>query len=166
MYFAYSSLVAIRAMHAGHSHDIGTLRREPCTIYVGVKQNQLKPLAPLIALFSQQCVDVLGRDLPGEDEPREILLLIDEFASFGRMETIETALAFLAGHKIRLVLIVQGLGKLQELYAKGSENILQNSAVQVYFAANDETTAAHASKRLGTKTITTQSRSDPEPLLQ
>jgi len=151
----------IDAATAKSDFDLATLRQSPCSIYVGVKQNQLKTLAPLIALFFQQCVDVLGRDMPGDDEPNEVLLLIDEFASLGRMETIETALAFLAGYKIRLVLIVQGLGQLQELYAKGAENILQNSAVQVYFAANDETTAAYVSKRLGMKTITTQSRSDP-----
>lgn len=137
------------------------LRRKPTTVYVGVKQNQLKTMAPLIGLFFQQCVDVLGRDMPGADEKYEVLMMIDEFASLGRMEVIETALAFLAGYKIRLVLIVQGLGQLHDLYDKGAENILQNSAVQVYFAANDETTAVYVSKRLGTKTITVRSRSDP-----
>ena len=33
--------------------------------------------------------------------------------------------------------------------------------MQVYFAANDETTAVYVSKRLGTKTISVRSRSDP-----
>ena len=61
------------------------------SIYVGVTQNQLKTMAPLIGLFFQQCVDVLGRDLPGPDEKHEVLLLIDEFASLGRMDIIETA---------------------------------------------------------------------------
>ena len=137
------------------------LRRQPTSIYVGVKQNQLQAMAPLIRLFFQQCVSILGRDLPGPDETHEVLLLIDEFASLGRMEVIESALAFLAGYKVRLVLIVQGLGQLQDLYGKGAENILQNSAVQVFFAANDETTATYVSRRLGTKTITVFSQSDP-----
>lgn len=137
------------------------LRRRPTSIYIGVKQNQLQAMAPLIRLFFQQCVSILGRDLPGPGENHEVLLLIDEFASLGRMEVIESALAFLAGYKVRLVLIVQGLGQLQDLYDKGAENILQNSAVQVFFAANDETTAMYVSKRLGTKTITVRSRSDP-----
>ena len=137
------------------------LRRRPTSIYVGVKQNQLQAMAPLIRLFFQQCVSILGRDLPGPDENHEVLLLIDEFASLGRMEVIESALAFLAGYKVRLLLIVQGLGQLQDLYDKGAENILQNSAVQVFFAANDETTATYVSKRLGTKTITVRSQSDP-----
>ena len=118
-------------------------------------------MAPLIGLFFQQCVDVLGRELPGPDETNEVMLMIDEFASLGHMEIIENALAFLAGYKIRLVLIVQGLGQLHDLYDKGAENILQNCAVQVYFAANDETTAVYVSKRLGTKTISVRSRSDP-----
>ena len=129
----------------------------PTSIYIGVKQNQLKMMAPLIGWFFQQCVDILGRDLPSAEEKHEVLLMIDEFASLGHMEIIENALAFLAGYKIRLVLIVQGLGQLHDLYDKGAENILQNCAVQVYFAANDETTAVYVSKRLGTKTISVRS---------
>ena len=151
----------IDAATAKSDFSIENLRRRPTSIYIGVKQNQLKTMAPLIGLFFQQCVDVLGRELPGPDETNEVMLMIDEFASLGHMEIIENALAFLAGYKIRLVLIVQGLGQLHDLYDKGAENILQNCAVQVYFAANDETTAVYVSKRLGTKTISVRSRSDP-----
>lgn len=151
----------IDAATARSDFSIDDLRREPTSIYIGVKQNQLKTMAPLIALFFQQCVDILGRDIPAPEEKHEVLLMIDEFASLGHMEIIENALAFLAGHQVRLVLIVQGLGQLHALYDKGAENILQNCAVQVYFAANDETTAVYVSKRLGTKTISVRSRSAP-----
>ena len=151
----------IDAATAKSDFSIEDLRRKPTSIYIGVKQNQLKTMAPLIGWFFQQCVDILGRDLPAPEEKHEVLLMIDEFASLGHMEIIENALAFLAGYKIRLVLIVQGLGQLHDLYDKGAENILQNCAVQVYFAANDETTAVYVSKRLGTKTISVRSRSDP-----
>jgi type IV secretion system protein VirD4 len=141
--------------------DLLQLRRRPMSIYVGVKQNQLQTLAPLLGLFFQQCVDVLGRDLPGADEPHKVLLLIDEFASLGRLPVIESAMAFLAGYNVRLVNVIQGLSQLEHHYGSARDSILQNSAVQVYFAANDDATARYISSRLGTKTIRTASRSDP-----
>ena len=151
----------IDAATAASDFRLSELRKRPTSIYVGVKQNQLLTMAPLIRLFFQQCVDALGRDLPGSDEPHQVLMMIDEFAALGRMGVIENALAFLAGYNIRLVLIVQGLGQLEELYGKGAESLLQNAAVQVYFAPNDDTTAMYVSKRLGTKTIAIRSKSDP-----
>ena len=151
----------IEAATAKSDFRLTELRKRPTSIYVGVKQNQLKTLAPLIALLFQQCVDALGRDLPSSNEPHQVLMMIDEFAALGRMGVIESALAFLAGYNIRLVLIVQGLGQLEELYGKGAESLLQNAAVQVYFAPNDDVTANYVSKRLGTETIQVRSRSDP-----
>lgn len=151
----------IDAATATSDFDLTELRRRPTSIYVAVKQNQLTTLAPLLGLFFQQCVDVLGRDLPGPDEPHKVLLLIDEFASLGRLPIIETAMAFLAGYNVRLVNIIQGLSQLEQYYGPARDSILQNSAVQVYFAANDDTTARYISSRLGTKTIRTNSRSDP-----
>ncbi len=140
--------------------DLTDLRRQPISIYVGVTMNQLKLLAPLLNLFFQQTVDVLSRQRPGPDEPHEVLLLIDEFASLGRMEVIASAMAFLAGYNVRLMNIIQGLGQLHELYGQGMETILQNCRVQSFFASNDDVTTNYVSRRLGTTTIRTQSRSD------
>ena len=46
----------------------------------------------------------------------------------GRMEALTKGLALLAGYNIRIVLITQGLGQLQEIYRQGTEDILQNCA--------------------------------------
>ena len=151
----------IDAATAASDFDLGELRRRPTSIYVAVKQNQLNTLAPLLGLFFQQCVDVLGRDLPGQGEPHQVLLMIDEFASLGRLDVIENAMAFLAGYGVRLVNIVQGLSQLDHHYGAARDTLLQNSAVQIYFAANDDVTARYISQRLGTKTIQTASRSEP-----
>ena len=151
----------IDAATAESDFDLAELRRRPTSIYVAVKQNQLTTLAPLLGLFFQQCVDVLGRDLPGPDEPHKVLLLIDEFASLGRLAVIESAMAFLAGYGVRLLNIIQGLSQLDHHYGQARDSILQNSSVQIFFAANDEATTRYVAGRLGTKTIRTASRSDP-----
>jgi type IV secretion system protein VirD4 len=59
-------------------------------------------------------------------------------------------------------MIVQNLTQLDELYGQaGHESILQNSALQLFFAANDETTARYVSERLGIQTIQTVSCTYP-----
>jgi len=146
---------------AASDFDLSQARSEAMSVYVGVTLNQLANLSRLLNLFFQQTIDVLTRAVPGRDDNHPVLLVIDEFAALGRMDTLTNALAFLAGYNVRVLIIVQGLGQLDKLYGSGRQDILQNSAVQVYFSANDETTANYISKRLGTKTIRTQSRTDP-----
>ena len=48
----------------------------------------------------------------------------------------------------QLVAIMDSLRGLDELYGKGMETLLQNSAVQVFFASNDDVTTHYVSKRL------------------
>jgi len=149
----------IDAATSASDFDPRQLRRQGTSIYVGVKKNQLASLRPLLGLFFQLVVDALSGEMPQEDEKHEVLMVLDEFASLGRMDTLADGLAFLAGYKIRIITIIQGLGQLDEIYGRGRENFLQNSAIQVFFASNDETTTQYVSRRLGTKTITTTSKS-------
>jgi type IV secretion system protein VirD4 len=136
------------------------LRKTSTTIYVAVSLDQLPFVRPLLQLFFEQAVMLLAQALPGPEERHKVLFLLDEFASLGRMEVLKSSLAFLAGFGVRVCTIVQGLGQLDDLYGRaGRESILQNCALQVFFAANDETTARHVSERLGIRTIRTQTRS-------
>jgi type IV secretion system protein VirD4 len=139
---------------------LADLRKRPTTVYVAVSLDQLPFVMKLLNLFFEQAVTLLAQQVPGPKEPHQVLFLLDEFASLGRMDVLKSSLAFLAGYGVRVCTIVQGLGQLDDLYGRaGRESILQNSALQVFFAANDETTSRHISDRLGTKTIRTETRS-------
>ena len=46
----------IDAATSASDFNVANLRRTPMSIYVGVKQNQLDTLAPILGLFFQQCV--------------------------------------------------------------------------------------------------------------
>lgn len=153
----------IDAATAASDFDLRAFRRQRATVYVGVAQDQLLTLAPLLNLFFQQAVAVLSQALPTQDETHEVLFLIDEFAMLGAMPTIATGLALLAGYHIRIVLIVQGLGQLDEIYGKaGTEGLLQNCALQIFFASNDDSTTHYVSNRLGTKTVQVKSTSQSQ----
>ena len=143
--------------------DLRDFRRERSSVYVGVGQDQLLTLAPLLNMFFQQAVAELSKSLPDDNEPHEVLFLIDEFPMLGAMPTLQKGLALLAGYKIRIVLITQGLGQLDEIYGRqATEGILQNCALQVFFASNDDTTTNYISNRLGAKTVRVRSRSQSQ----
>ena len=154
----------IDAATAESSFDLRTLRKKPASIYVGVAQDQLVTLAPLLNLFFQQAVAVLSHALPGKEEPHEVLMLIDEFPMLGHMETLTKGLALLAGYRIRIALICQGLGQLEEIYRQGTEAVLQNCALQIFFASNDDSTTNWVSRRLGQRTVKVQSRNQGQDL--
>ena len=143
--------------------DLRDFRRERSSVYVGVGQDQLLTLAPLLNMFFQQAVAELSKSLPDKTEQHEVLFLIDEFPMLGAMPTLQKGLALLAGYKIRIVLITQGLGQLDEIYGRqATEGILQNCALQVFFASNDDTTTNYISNRLGSKTVRVRSRSQSQ----
>ena len=138
---------------------LSDLRRNRMSIYVGIGHAQMSTLQPLLALFFQQVIGTLSKTEPGPDEPHKVLVLLDEFASLGKMEAISSAVTMLAGYGGRLMFVLQGLGTLEEHYGKGSDGILQNCANQIFFAPNDETTARYVVGRLGRKTVKQQSKS-------
>ena len=143
--------------------NLRELRRKRATVYVGVGQDQLLTLAPLLNMFFQQAVSELTHSLPTHKEPHEVLFLIDEFPMLGAMPTLQKGLALLAGYKIRIVLITQGVGQLEEIYGShATEGILQNCALQVFFASNDDKTTTYVSQRLGSRTVQVRSRSQSQ----
>ena len=155
----------IDAATAASDFDLRAFRRRPASVYVGVAQDQLDTLAPLLNLFFQQAVNLLGRREPGPAEPHEVLFLIDEFPTLGKMETIQTALALLASYKVRITLIVQGLGQLEAIYGKDTQALLQNCRIQIFFASNDSTTTRYVSEQCGTITQRVRSRSQSQDWL-
>jgi len=140
--------------------SLGDLRRRRTSIYVGVAHSQMSALRPLLSLFFQQVIGKLSETQPGPDEPHKVLVLLDEFASLGKMESIASAVTMLAGYGGRLMFVLQGLGTLAQNYGReGGDVIVQNCAKQIFFAPNDETTARYVVSRLGRKTVRQSSRS-------
>jgi type IV secretion system protein VirD4 len=140
------------------------LRRKRTTIYFAIAQDELERLSFLINMFFQQLVGVIARRQPGPDEPYQVLALIDEFASLGRMDLLIEKLPFMAGFNFKMMLVIQGLAQLDRLYAPaGREIVLQNAAIQIFFASNDVQTTEYISERLGTFTETQKNRSHSTP---
>jgi type IV secretion system protein VirD4 len=138
---------------------IEDFRKNKTSLYIGFALSDLDALAPLLNLFCQLAVKILVRHIPKDDEPHEVLMLIDEFPALGRMESLVKSIAVVREYKLRMMIIIQGLSQLDQLYKKeGRDFIMQNSALQVFYATNDESTTKAVSEKLGTTTIKTLTR--------
>ncbi|MDI1365240.1 MAG: type IV secretory system conjugative DNA transfer family protein, partial [bacterium] len=106
---------------------------------------------PLIRLILNQIVRRLTESLDGIAERQKLLLMLDELPVLGRLDFLESTLAFMAGYGVRAFLITQSLNQIERAYGPNNA-ILDNCHVRVCFAANDERTAKRISEALGTAT--------------
>jgi type IV secretion system protein VirD4 len=134
------------------------------SLYLTIPPSDIHRTRPLSRLLLNQIVSRLtetlevsgGQAVP--PYPHRLLLMLDEFPTLGRMEVIQTALAYLAGYGIKAYLIVQDLTQLSHAYGR-YESIISNCHVRVAFAANKVETARLISDMVGTMTVHREARS-------
>ena len=135
--------------------DIRELRRKRMSIFIGSPLADLESYRPLIRILFQQIHDVLMRNLPGADEPHQVLLLLDEFYALGRMSSLASKIAVSAGYGFRMAIVLQNISQLDETYGKAMrETLVAGAALKLFVAINDNETARYVSDALGTYTAT------------
>ena len=152
----------VRDATAASDFKLGTLRSKPASIFLVIPPNDIEPLAPLVRLIFQQTVAILQRSLPdkkkGEKYP--VLMLLDEFVSLGRMDNLKTAITTLREYNVRVMLVVQTISSLRDLYGKdGAGTFISNCGVQLFMGPADEETPDYISKAIGDYTRKTRSKS-------
>ena len=85
----------------------------------------------------------------------KLLLLLDEFPSFGKLSYVETAMSFVAGFGIKVLLINQSLKQLEKIYGKANF-FRANCSIQIYLTPNEVEDAEQISKALGMTTVKDQ----------
>ena len=152
----------VRDATATSDFKLGTLRSKPASIFLVIPPNDIEPLAPLVRLIFQQTVAILQRTLPdrkkGEKYP--VLMLLDEFVSLGRMDNLKTAITTLREYNVRVMLVVQTISSLRDLYGKdGAGTFISNCGVQLFMGPADEETPDYISKAIGDYTRKSRSKS-------
>lgn len=144
--------------------DLRDLRKRRVSIYLGVSPDNIDRVAPLYNLFFQQLVDLNTRAMPGDDDKYQVLMLLDEFARLGRANVIAKGFSYVAGYKLRLLPVIQSPSQLSadDAYGRdGAEEILTNCGVEIIFTPKELKVAEELSRRLGTYTVGSKSRSRP-----
>ncbi len=125
--------------------------KHPATLYLVVPPSDISRTKPLIRLILNQIGRRLTEELDAGDARQRLLLMLDEFPALGRLDFFESALAFMAGYRLKAFLIAQSLNQIERAYGVNN-SILDNCHVRVAFATNDERTAKRVSESLGTAT--------------
>lgn len=147
----------------------------PVSLYLVVPPSDISRTRPLVRLLLNQIGRRLTEALPpvdaaprrwwqrsaraaDADRQHRLLWVLDEFPALGRLDFFEEALAFMAGYRMRALLIAQSLNQIEQAYGHNNA-ILDNCHVRVAFAPNDERTAKRLSESLGVATEVRASRS-------
>lgn len=136
--------------------DLRQLRRERTSIYVRIDPDDVSRLQPLLSLFWQVAIGEQTRALPEHDATlkHQLLLVMDEFKSVGRLSVLADATAYLPGYNVRTLIVVQADSQLIEVYGpKGAESIRKMLAATVVFPPKEYEEAEALSKELGTYTV-------------
>lgn len=154
---------------------------QPVSLYIVTQPNDMARLRPLVRIMINLVVRLLAdrveferveapqsrfqKLLGREAGPKSLrtkktynyrlLGMFDEFPSLGKLEILQTSLAFLAGYGIKLYLICQDINQLKSREAGygPDETITSNCHVQNAYPPNRLETAEHLSKLTGITTV-------------
>ena len=154
----------IASATAASDFDVRNLRRRPMTIYVAVAPGDVPRMAPLLRLFFDQLVNLNTVNTPQLDPNLSVqtLVLLDEFARLGRVDSLSHAAQFVRGYGVRLAFVVQNKAQLRELYGQhGAADIFDNLGAEVVFGTGDLELAQELEKRLGDATVNVVTQNRP-----
>ncbi|WP_235971617.1 type IV secretory system conjugative DNA transfer family protein [Azohydromonas caseinilytica] len=134
---------------------------DPVSLYLTTKPRDKARMKPLTRLFMTMAIRVLADGIgfkEGRPVPKyrhRLLMLLDEFPSFGKLPGFEDALSWMAEYGIKAFILVQDITQLrhpQEGYGE-HETITSNCHVQAAFPPNRVETAEYLSRCTGQTTI-------------
>ena len=138
---------------------------KPVSFYLVIPPNDIERMTPLVRLLINLMLNRLIRDMKDEHvkgvKRQRLRLLLDEFAQFGRFETIESAMAVCASYGIKICLITQTITQLYQSYTR-EQSIMGNCHTQVIFTPNQDggNTARIIAESLGKETILSETKND------
>jgi type IV secretion system protein VirD4 len=136
--------------------DMRDLRRRPMTIYVAIAPGDIPRMAPMLRLLFDQLINLNTVKTPEQDPDlkHRTLVLLDEFARLGRIDSLSHAAQFVRGYGLRLAFVVQNKNQLRELYGRdGAADIFDNLGVEVVLGVGDLELAQELEKRMGDATV-------------
>lgn len=130
------------------SIDVRQITTDQVAIYLMIPADKLdthhRITRLLIGLLMQSPIKHQGS--------RRVVFYLDEFASLGHLEIVETGFAQFAGYGVTLWPFVQDISQLQRHYPKGWQSLIANSEISIFLPNNDQATNEYVSKRCGQMT--------------
>ena len=132
---------------------------KPVSLYLVIRPEVQDRMRPLVRLIINQIVRVLLRPelkyVNGRQQPphkHRLLLMLDEFPSYGRLDVFQEALAYIAGYGIKAYLIMQDIAQLRNAYGQ-NESVLANCHIRIAYAPNVQESGRWLSDNCGVETV-------------
>lgn len=154
---SYLSLFADPLVRANTSRSdwvIGELMccDTPMSLYIQAPPSDAARLRPLTRLVLSQTARGLMEheklDPLGRAKKHELLYLLEEFSSFGRLSFFEQNMRQMASYGLRAMLVVQSFNDVMQHYGS-HQSLIDNCQVVVAFASNDTATQSRVSQMAG-----------------
>lgn len=112
-------------------------KKEKVTLYVGLEPVDIKRLKPLMQFFYQHMLQNLCHH--DNSTKHGVLLLLDDFSSIGKIDTIYFSYA--RGYKVKFAITISDLNALKAVYCDREANaILNNITFKIAFTTNSSET--------------------------
>lgn len=138
---------------------LADLKRRPSTVYLCLPAARMKTHSRWLRLVINLALAAVER-VPADLTRPPVLFMLEEFAALRTMETLETAIAYLRGFRVRLWIVLQDLTQIQRDYPKSWETFLGNAGFIQAFSVVDLTTQKYLSELIGKTTIQITNKQD------
>lgn len=134
---------------------------KPLSLYLVINPADKGRLVPLIRIVLAQTIRTLVEKMEFKDGrsvkhyKHRLLLMLDEFASLGKIEILEEALHYMAGYGLKGYLIAQDMEQIksQERGYGREETVSSGCHIKNAFAPTKQETAEYLSKLCGDTTV-------------
>jgi type IV secretion system protein VirD4 len=137
---------------ASSDFRLSQLKSEKATLFLCLPAMAMGTHSRWLRVIINMALVALERTRVAVDIP--VLFVLDEFAVLGHMKSIETAAGFIAGHGVKLWMVLQDLTQMKRLYKDGWETFIGNAGVTTYWSNSDKFTLDYLSNALGQTTVT------------
>ena len=122
---------------------------ETSSVYIYIPDEKLKIYGDLLRIITAQSMEYFSSRPP--ENKQTILFCLDEFASFGKLQIVES-LRKLRKRRIRILVLTQSLADLDMIYGKDERKaMLSNFKFTVLLGCKDAETQEYFSKMIGEK---------------
>ena len=139
---------------------------ETSSVYIYIPDEKLKIYGDLLRIITAQSMEYFS-SRPTENK-QTILVCLDEFASFGKLQIVES-LRKLRKRRIRILVLTQSLADLDMIYGKDERKaMLSNFKFTVLLGCKDAETQEYFSKMIGEKRslLATDPNQKPQPIIK
>ena len=136
-----------------------------CNIFLRIPADKIEQWSGAINLMYTQLIRHLERrpEMYSVEGAHNVqtLLLMDEFARFGKLEVITSAISTLRSKNVNVCLMIQSIAQLDRIYGEHDRRIIfDNCQFKAILRANDAETQRYLSELIGTRMCAQRSVSE------